>query len=51
MANPKAALTYLMPRGMRLRRKEQSCLGPVDIQMFQPLQKDHESGHHGQSQG
>ena len=23
----------------------------MDIQMFQPLQKDHESGHQGQSQG
>ena len=26
-------------------------LGPVDIQMFQLLQKDDESGHHGQGQG
>jgi hypothetical protein len=29
----------------------ETVLGPVDIQMFQLLQKDDESGHHGQGQG
>ena len=30
---------------------DDTTLGPVDIQMFQLLQKDDESGHHGQGQG
>ena len=46
------ALTCGYDRGEALENAEEVLeLGPVDIQMFQLLQKDDESGHHGQGQG
>ena len=50
-------IAYLREQaGWEVRRGQVSVtgaeeLGRVDIQMFQPLQKDHESGRRGQGQG